>query len=232
MNESPMPIVLASSSPRRRKIFDITGIVYHVIHPDVNERVFQNIDPYCTALWIAASKALDAFKIMAIDTAVRAVPCCIFAADTIVVVDNEILGKPADRKDAFTMLSKLAGREHQVITAVALFKTDESMIVYHDKATVKMHSLSEALIYKFIESGEADDKAGAYSVQGMGASFIAEVQGDLSCVIGFPLGLIQCMAKKTMNWDPFSIISPKKVLLNAFPEIIKLPFTCLEGIPD
>lgn len=112
----------------------------------------------------------------------------VLAADTTVVIDGEILGKPLDDEDAARMLRLLAGREHEVLTGVALFETDPNRLAARvDRSGVRMAPLGEAEIAWYVATGEPCDKAGAYAIQGLGALFVEAVSGNYSNVVGLPV---------------------------------------------
>jgi septum formation protein len=112
----------------------------------------------------------------------------VLAADTSVVIDGEILGKPLDDEDAARMLRLLAGREHEVLTGVALFEADaDHLAVRVDRSGVRMAPLSEAEIAWYVTTGEPRDKAGAYAIQGLGSLFVEAVSGNYSNVVGLPV---------------------------------------------
>ncbi len=173
-------IVLASSSPRRRELLTQAGIPFVVVPGDVDE---ENADisgtPEQKAEWLAYLKAVNvADRQQGI----------ILGADTIVVCDNEIFGKPADAKTARSMLRKLSGREHVVITGMALIDTSSGRkSTIHETTKVRFSTLTNKEIEAYIESGEPFGKAGAYAIQGRAALFVESLEGCYSNVVGLPL---------------------------------------------
>ena len=110
----------------------------------------------------------------------------IISADTIVVINSDILGKPKNREDAFRMLSELQGKWHEVLTGISVSMNDK-IISHVEHTRVKFKALTEAEILEYLETGESDDKAGAYAIQGKGALFIERIDGDFYNVVGLPL---------------------------------------------
>lgn len=173
-----MMIILASGSPRRRELLTSVGLNFEIYRPDVDETRKPGEEPadYCRRL--AGLKA---------EAGAQKFPeSLIIAADTIVFVDGQILGKPSDREDALRMLRLLSGREHEVITGLAVWNAG-ALTVRDVHTLVKFRELTEAEIEAYYETGECDDKAGAYAVQGRGALLIEGVRGDYYNVVGLPL---------------------------------------------
>ena len=172
-------IYLASSSPRRQALLEQIGVRYHVVEVSVDE-TWDGLEPpqeYVQRL--ASQKARAARRIVADNT----LP--VLAADTAVVLDGQILGKPKDRRDALGMLERLSGRSHQVLTAVVLAQEREA--VRTSISTVTFAATTPAQRAAYVASGEVDDKAGAYAIQGRAAVFIERVEGSYSGVMGLPL---------------------------------------------
>ncbi len=170
-------LVLASSSPRRRHLLEMLGIPI-LVHPaDVQEIPLPREAPEAYARRLARDKA-------------RAVPGhLVLGADTIVVLDGEILEKPADADHAVAMLSRLQGRTHEVITAVCLV-ADGTEQVLADRTAVTMRRADESLLRAYVATGEPMDKAGSYGIQGPGAALIERVEGDFFSVMGLPIRLV------------------------------------------
>jgi septum formation protein len=174
-------IVLASASPRRRALLDQLGIAHDVVPADVDESVRPGEAPDALALRLARAKALEGRRR---DGGHRPV----LGADTVVVADGEILGKPRDRGDAVRMLLQLAGREHQVLTAVAVAACGEGAVREALSVTaVRMRPIGAAEAAAYWDSGEPAGKAGGYAIQGRGAMFIEHIAGSYSGVMGLPL---------------------------------------------
>ncbi len=175
-----MTLVLASQSPRRAELLAAAGIDFTVRVADIDETPHPDENPLEFALRMAAGKA-------------AAVPLhpgeTILAADTIVVIDHEIMGKPRDKADATRMLRALSGRPHEVITAICLQSKDKT-VLDSCSTTVWFHPLTEAEIAWYVESGEPMDKAGAYGIQGLASRFIDRLDGSYSNVVGLPVALV------------------------------------------
>lgn len=171
-------VILASSSPRRQMFFKNLGIDFKICVPDVDESVLENENAIDYVLRMAKIKAL---KVASLHT-----NNVVVAADTIVVLDNNILGKPKDREDAFLMIKSLSNKTHQVITAVSMIK-DNIEKSFYEVTDVTFANLSDELIRDYVSTGESDDKSGSYAIQGIGASLIKEVHGSVSSVVGLPV---------------------------------------------
>jgi len=175
-------IVLASASPRRRHLLEMLGIAHEVVPSDVDETRLDGEVPEAMAVRLASAKA-------------RAVLAerpghLVLAADTVVVIDDQVLGKPADPADAERMLATLSGRSHRVVTAVALALPEGEVLERYDVTTVWFRELSSELISAYVATGEPLDKAGSYGVQGVGAVLVERVDGDFFSVMGLPLRLV------------------------------------------
>jgi septum formation protein len=178
-------IVLASSSPRRRQILESLRLSFDVVHTDSDETIFPGESAYDAAERLARVKA----------SAVNADGALVIAADTIVVLDGEAINKPADREDARRMLRRLAARRHDVVTGVALVK-DGRVVSGREVSAVVFAAMSEEEIARYAATGEPDDKAGAYALQGIGGLFVAGVEGSPSNVVGLPLTLLYRLARE------------------------------------
>jgi septum formation protein len=178
------PLILASGSPRRAEILRSAGWEFTVVVADIDETPRADEKPADYVERLALAKA----RVVAAKYPGRLV----LGADTTVVVDEAILGKPTDPEDARGMLRRLSGRWHQVLTGVSLIRTGESADerVTHQLTEVKFASLSAAEIDAYVATGEPMDKAGAYAVQGLGAVFIEEIRGDYWNVVGLPVSLV------------------------------------------
>jgi septum formation protein len=176
-------LVLASKSPRRAELLTAAGIEFTVRSADIDETPWPDEKPLEFALRMATEKAA-AVELHEGET--------ILAADTIVVVGTEIMGKPQDAADATRMLRVLSGRAHEVITAVCLRKAEES-IVQSDSTQVWFTAMTEDEIAGYVASGEPMDKAGAYGIQGLASRFIPRIEGSYSNVVGLPTELVYRM---------------------------------------
>lgn len=184
-------LVLASSSPRRRELLGRLTDAFEVRVPeDVDETPHEGEDPLDYVQRIASAKGLAAASA---DTVT-------IAADTIVVLDDEILGKPRDRADAADMLRRLSGRTHQAITAVWVSADrgddDVRRALAVERTEVRFADLTEDRIAAYLATGEADDKAGSYGLQGAAAVFADDVRGSVTNVIGLPLPLLDRLCRE------------------------------------
>lgn len=171
------PLVLASRSPRRRQLLEMLGLPFVVAHADVQELRLPSESPAAYARRLARDKA-------------RAVPgAWVLGADTIVVLDDEVLEKPTDAEDAVRMLGRLAGRRHEVITAVCLL-ADGVEHQAADTTAVYLRPADEALRRAYVATGEPLDKSGAYGIQGYGAALVERIEGDFFGVMGLPVRLV------------------------------------------
>jgi septum formation protein len=175
-------ITLASSSPRRRHLLEMLGIAHQVIPADVDESPRPGEEPEVMAVRLATEKARSVWQ--------RHPERPVLAADTVVVIGGEILGKPRDEADARRMLALLSGRDHRVITAVALATPAGEILQQCDVTRVWFRPLTPELIEAYVATGESLDKAGSYGVQGVGAVLVERVEGDFFGVMGLPLRLV------------------------------------------
>jgi septum formation protein len=174
-------IYLASASPRRRELLVQIGIRFQLIGVEVPEIPLRNEPAGVFVQRMALAKARAGLgRLPATDDHP------VLGADTAVVVDDQILGKPRDAVEARTMLQLLAGRRHQVMSAVAVMSRERKAVKLN-VTTVTMGEMDEAQIQRYWNSGECHDKAGAYAIQGRAAIFISELQGSYSGVVGLPL---------------------------------------------
>ncbi len=171
-------VLLASQSPRRRELLTLIGIP-HVVRPaDIDERFLPGEEPPAHAQRLAREKAAVVARIEP--------DAVVIGSDTIVVVDGDVLGKPADADQARVMLRRLSGRSHTVMTAVAVRWHDEERVAV-EQVEVTFGVLDDARIDAYIATGEPMDKAGAYGIQGYGATIVERVEGDYFSVMGLPL---------------------------------------------
>lgn len=181
------PLVLASTSPRRRMLLTEAGIDFSVEAPMLAE---ERLNPDCEL-----AEALEALALAKARSVAEKMPqALVMGADTIVCKDGVILGKPADAEEAARMLRMLSGAKHEVITAVALCCDETGVAVTgHAVSEVCFKALSEEVIQAYIESGEPLDKAGAYGIQGEGGKFVQALEGDYDNVVGLPMKLVKEM---------------------------------------
>jgi septum formation protein len=180
-------VVLASSSPRRREILIALGLAFDVRAADVDESLRDGESPFDAAERLAREKAEAA--------AVGAPEVLVVAADTLVVLDGAALGKPKDRGDARRMLAALAGGEHDVVTGVACAHGGR-IVSGRETTRVAFAPMSPAEIEAYAATGEPDDKAGAYALQGIGSLFVERVEGSPSNVVGLPVRLLYQLARE------------------------------------
>ncbi len=173
-------LVLASESPRRRELLGQLGLCFSVQAVHVNESPLPGETAAQLAERLARKKAAAAIALPGAGSAV-----CV-CADTVVTLDGEIFGKPADEADAARMLRRLSGRAHDVYTAVAVGDAERAAVAL-SRSEVRFRALRENEIQAYWRSGEPRDKAGAYAIQGLGAIFVAELRGSYSGVMGLPL---------------------------------------------
>ncbi|MEZ5340431.1 MAG: Maf family protein [Acidimicrobiales bacterium] len=174
------PLVLASSSPRRVELLALLGLEFEARSADIDETPLANEGPEALLLRLAEQKATTVAAL--IDH-----PAIVIGADTIVVCDGEILGKPVDDADASAMLRRLSGRAHTASTGVAVVGIDGTVCAEVATTRVVMHEISEADIAWYLSTGEPFDKAGSYALQGHGGLFVASIEGSMHNVVGLPL---------------------------------------------
>ena len=175
---APLRVILASQSPRRRELLELVGIAHEVRPADVDETPFAGEEPAPHAERLARAKAQK--------LAGEHPDALVIAADTIVVVDGDILGKPRDAADAAAMLARLSGREHAVFTAAAVARGGH-VVSGVERVRVVFRDLAPAEITAYVATGEPMDKAGAYGIQGYGATIVERIEGDYFAVMGLPL---------------------------------------------
>ena len=189
MPNTAIPIILASNSPRRKELLRQVGVSFTVDPADVDERPLPGERPEDYAVRVALDKARVA--------AARSKNGVIIAADTIVVVDDTILGKPADRNDAERMLTVLSNRVHRVITGLAVIDAASGKTMTNSAVTsVWFRDLSQQEIQSYLAGGEPLDKAGAYGIQGKGALLVKKIEGCYFNVVGLPLSLMGELLRK------------------------------------
>ena len=175
------PLYLASGSPRRRELLTQIGVPFSAISADIDETPLPQESPAAYVERLARGKAAAGRDVVRSDA-----PFCVLGADTAVVLDGKILGKPVDEADACAMLKMLSGCEHEVLTAIALLDGErcESRVV---RSVVRFRPISSDEATAYWASGEPRDKAGGYGIQGLGAVFVAGLNGSYSAVVGLPL---------------------------------------------
>ncbi|WP_018864750.1 nucleoside triphosphate pyrophosphatase [Thioalkalivibrio sp. ARh3] len=174
------PLLLASASPRRRELLEQIQLAFEVAPMDVDETPRPGESPEALVERLAIAKAEAALE--------RGIPGqWVLAADTVVVVDDEALGKPADFADAAAMLQRLSGGEHRVVSGMALGRPGESMRARTVTTRVRIRPLTSSDIEHYWATGEPRGKAGAYAIQGRGAAFVEWIAGSYTNVVGLPL---------------------------------------------
>lgn len=187
-------LILASSSPRRRELLRNAGFVFEVVPSRVEEFFSGDDNPAAVVERLALHKAEEAAQ--------RSAPAdnvVVLGADTVVVVEGAVLGKPGSAEEAIAMLGQLSGRAHEVITGVALAAPGTARrAVAHEVTRVFFRSLTPQEIEAYVASGEPMDKAGAYAVQGQGSRFVTRVEGCYFNVMGLPVALVDRLLRE---WD-------------------------------
>ena len=174
-----MAVILASQSPRRRELLTKLGLCFSVVPADVDETMQQGKDPRDEVARVCRAKA-QAVRARGHDKDL------IIAADTIVVVQGEVLGKPKDREDAARMLRLLSGKDHEVMTGLTVLQAEQSRTLV-ETAKIHFRQLDEQELAAYIATGEPMDKAGAYGIQGLASIFITGITGDYYTVMGLPV---------------------------------------------
>jgi len=195
--ETGVPVVLASVSPRRRELLELLGLTFEVSPADLDETWRNGEPPAAHAERLAREKA-----------AARARPGAVaIGADTIVVVDGAILGKPSGPNEAAAMLRRLAGREHEVYTGVAVAYGGKTA-AGASRTVVRFRALDDATIRDYVATGEPLDKAGAYGIQGYGAVLVERIDGDYFTVMGLALGLMVDLLRRVGLCYRFGAVTP------------------------
>jgi len=185
-------IILASASPRRRELFDMLGLSYKVAVSGGPEEYIAGEKPEETVMRLAEQKA-------------RAVAggcggSVVVAADTVVVVDGQILGKPGDADDAKRMLRLLSGRRHEVLSGLCVLRGDRCVTVF-ERTAVDFRELDEDTIEGYVATGEPFDKAGAYGIQTLGSLLVRGVEGDYFNVVGLPVSRLGRILREEFSVD-------------------------------
>lgn len=185
-----MRIILASASPRRSNLLAQMGLSFEVIPSDSQERLLPGIPPHELALHLALEKAENvAGKIQG--------PALVIGADTIVIKDGRVLGKPKDEDEAYQMLMELQGQVHEVITGLAVKDVENyRCLTAYEKTVVEMAALTPEEIERYIKTGEPMDKAGAYGIQGLGGMLVRRISGCYYNVVGLPIHRLWVMLKQ------------------------------------
>jgi nucleoside triphosphate pyrophosphatase len=195
-------IILASASPRRSHLMKEIGLDFEVYPSNVDETAVKFKTPREFAIKAALAKALDVSKIKK--------DCICIGSDTIVCMDDKILGKPSGIKEAEKMLISLRGRTHQVITGVAIINSSGTMIMDAEVTDVIFRNFTDDTLEKYLATGESLDKAGAYGIQGEGKCLVEKISGDYYNVVGLPLNLLLKLLSE------FKDVSENLVILSTF----------------
>ena len=181
--------MLASSSPRRKEILRSIGLQFEVIESHFDEdSVEKEYEPYYLAKFLAFEKAKDVFT--------RFNQCIVVGADTMVIFNGEVYGKPKDKEDARRMLKNLSGNVHEVVTGVAILAKDGRFAIDSEITKVYFNELSEDDIDAYISTGEYKGKAGGYGIQGRGAVLVKKIEGSYTNVVGLPIEVLCRMFQK------------------------------------
>src|SRR2546426_8817151 len=187
-----MNLVLASQSPRRKELLSVLGVPFIVVPASIEEIPLPGETPEAFVVRAAREKGME--------VASRVSQSVILSADTIVTIDDEILGKPEDEEDAFRMLRKLSGRDHCVYTAVTVVNQMRHEILNGlDRTRVWLKSLTEEQIRDYIRRENVFDKAGAYAIQGYAGVYITKIEGNYFNVMGLPLPLVHDLLCRTLS---------------------------------
>ena len=197
-------LVLASRSPRRAELLRLVGARFDIVPADVDERPLPDERAEAHVLRLAEAKARAAIAALPSGSLEENAPeTLVLGADTVVMLDREILGKPADREEALRMLRALSGRIHEVWTGLFLFDPAHARGVGEAvRSIVKFACLSEEEIERYVATSEPLDKAGAYAVQGYGAVFVEAIEGSYSNVVGLPLGHLRHLLRLARGEGP------------------------------
>lgn len=200
-----MDIILASKSPRRREILANTKVRFSVKESQIEEIIKDNETPKETVMRLAYEKALD--------VANNNEKSLVIGADTIVVINDQILGKPKNEEEAYNMIKLLSGKTHYVITGFALINLSlNKRVIDCEVSQVTFKELSDECIKDYINTKESLDKAGAYGIQGYGALLVKNIQGDYFNIVGLPISKISDCLKDQFKINLFTEVdSTEKV---------------------
>lgn len=188
-----MKIILASQSPRRKEILSLLNLPFEIMVSQTDETIDESLPPYFITEKLSLEKAADVAKNVAGEAIV-------IGADTIVVSEGRILGKPKDTQDACNMLKSLSGKWHSVISGVTVIHTKSAKSEsFYVETKVHFVDLTDKELNEYVASGEPMDKAGAYGIQGLGGKFVDRIEGDYFNVVGLPLCKLYQVLKKEFN---------------------------------
>lgn len=191
-----MKVILASASPRRKQILENTKLQFSIEKSNINEVFFENETPENMVTRLAYEKAFDVAKYNQ--------DKLVIGADTIVVLEDKVLGKPKDEQEAYDMIKNLSNKTHKVITGISLINLSINKIVKdYVVSYVTFKNLSEDSIKDYISTKESLDKAGAYGIQGYGALLVDHIQGDYFNIVGLPISKLSDLLKENFNINLF-----------------------------
>lgn len=191
-----MRLILASASPRRAELLAAAGFAFEVCAVDIDERARPDEAPEAYVERLAHEKSAAALVRAAAD-----IGAVVLAADTAVVVDGQILGKPRDGADAVRMLRLLSGRSHTVLTGVSV-RSVNRVLGAVEETVVQLAGLSEAQMAWYVASGEGTDKAGSYAIQGLASRFVLRIEGSYSNVVGLPVARVDRLIERLEHSSP------------------------------
>lgn len=169
--------IVASASPRRKEILSMGGFGFRIIPSDCDETIKEKLSPEETVKVLAERKALSVLE--------KNENSVVLGCDTVVALGDEILGKPSDREAAFKMIKALSGKTHRVCTGVCIADKDKTN-TFVSVAEVEFYELSDETAESYVATGECDDKAGAYGIQGLGGTLVKSIKGDYYAIVGLP----------------------------------------------
>lgn len=181
-----MQLILASQSPRRQQLLQLLRVPFVVRPADIDEAMDPTLPPQQEVARVCRAKA---------EATQRESEDVVIAADTIVVLEGKVLGKPVDHDDAVAMLRSLSGRDHQVMTGLTVVRGNQA-ITHTEITDVQFRPLSEEEILRYVQTGEPLDKAGSYGIQGFAAPFVEGIRGDYYNVMGLPVCRLQQMLRQ------------------------------------
>ena len=191
-----MNIILASASPRRREILENVKVDFTIVKSNIEEVILENEPAKEVAMRLAFEKCMDIASKNKNDL--------VIGADTIVVLDDTILGKPKDEEDAYRMIKLLSNKRHQVITGISLINLSlDKKVIDYVVSEVTFKDLSEETIRDYINTKESLDKAGAYGIQGYGGLLVKSISGDYFNIVGLPISKISDLLKEHFNVNLF-----------------------------
>ena len=189
-------IILASKSPRRKELLSEMGITFDIYSKEIEEHLDPDVEPARAVEKLAEEKAQAVFD--------ECLDAIVIGADTVVAVDGEIMGKPKDPADAARMIHRIQGRDHEVLTGVAVILKKgevETTINFAETTRVHVFPMTEEEIQAYASSKEPMDKAGAYGIQGLFAAYVSGIEGDYNNVVGLPVGRLYQEVKAIADVD-------------------------------